>query len=781
MVLADDPDAGVRRELAQAVGAWGRNARKSNQTRLLGDAISLLRRLASDNDWQVRLKAALSALQCASKDALPIVHRLLGDKQPEVRDAALKAYLGLLALYPQAAASGIMLKDAILGDEGAEERKGGHPAFPRLKSPGKDLGASIQISVCPLPEGGKSISIESILSGNGGAPTNELTLEPVLSPFQELDEQGGETRPARGAVVPDLVCEKMAPPDHSIGSPRRFVNSWFTGHPSPLEPLAFQQEYELGIEVSPNLCTGCLTQRDPQFNEPLSAGPDVLDVIVGIVSDDFEVLEKPVKRMGLPGDPAQRSPVLTFRVRPVKNNQDVHIHVLFYSENNLFHEALVGAHVQAVTSPGKNRCTAYFPPREVFHSDNKRSRDLNLQVVAEGDSYRLILCYQSGGDFELSWCRIALNRARLANLIEGARDELLKVVHARGPVSCAREGEIFYDGESRERPASEKRLPNLLRLDDAAYSSVLETLARAGRSLYVNLFQSGQGTPEDQKRTSEVGERLRALSSSGPLKIQILSNEFFIPWNILYDGEYPAAQISPDAFWGFKHTIEEIPKQTAVTDFCQAALSVERVSLGMNVNRAAIDAVLTEPQLNRIRNLAPGVGTIERFTESAVLDALRGKSGHGQLEYFYCHAAVDGNEQGDFDRSYIGLTSATKGLTLEDIKLATAGTQLEQRPVVFLNACESARMDGRFYDGFVPKFLAMGARAVVGTDCEAPSLLAAHVGMAFLEGFLEARPVGQIMLEQRKRLIDSYRNPLGLIYRVFGDADVRLERRVSAR
>jgi hypothetical protein len=57
-------------------------------------------------------------------------------------------------------------------------------------------------------------------------------------------------------------------------------------------------------------------------------------------------------------------------------------------------------------------------------------------------------------------------------------------------------------------------------------------------------------------------------------------------------------------------------------------------------------------------------------------------------------------------------------------------------PVVFLNGCESGRMDGRFYDGFVPRFLTMGARVVLGTDCEVPAVFGAHFAMGSLEALL---------------------------------------------
>jgi hypothetical protein len=89
-----------------------------------------------------------------------------------------------------------------------------------------------------------------------------------------------------------------------------------------------------------------------------------------------------------------------------------------------------------------------------------------------------------------------------------------------------------------------------------------------------------------------------------------------------------------------------------------------------------------------------------------------------KLEYFYCHAGTEGNQEGNFDQSYLGLTSSRRGLTLKEIQRLTTGRSrtFQENTLFILNACESVRMDGRFYDGFVPQFLGMGACAVVGTQ-----------------------------------------------------------------
>jgi hypothetical protein len=196
----------------------------------------------------------------------------------------------------------------------------------------------------------------------------------------------------------------------------------------------------------------------------------------------------------------------------------------------------------------------------------------------------------------------------------------------------------------------------------------------------------------------------------------------------------------------------------------------------MNLNRTDISEMLTEPQMAFSNRYEDKAKFSYRFTEAEVQAMLQGKHEESQLEYFYCHAGTEGRPGRKFDQSFLGLTSASRGLTLQKIRIHTAGRRFQGTPLLFLNACESAQMDGRFYYGFVPKFLNMGSCAVVGTDCEVPSLFGAHFGIAFLETFLQGTSVGEALLRLRKDFRERYQNPFGLIYRVFGNADACLQR-----
>lgn len=641
--------------------------------------------------------------------------------------------------------------------------------------------------------GDHSIAIGREVSGTIHTGTGDITTSHVesagITPEKEEAVSGNLPSGGQGGE-PDDNREPPPPPDNrpevldsdSGEPPTRYVNSWFEGHPGPLTPLRFGEVYDLSIQVSAELREGTFTAGHPEFSEPEFDTQEMLDVVVAIVTDDFELLDRPCQRMQLPKDKAKTSSVVSFKVKPIKNNQDVYISVLFYHENNLFHEALIRAQVQVIEA--RKDETIYMPTKNVFQGSMYGRRDVNLQVIESENGYRFILFYDFGGDqFNIMWCKIPFSREKLARLLKSMHDDVLEVVHTKLNIGDGKYNEIFFDGEPSPIPFSEGRLPNLPSIDDAVYASSLTSLAQSGYDLYMGLFNPNRGSASDRKQARKVGEALRELSTVQPLKIQILSEEFFIPWNLLYDGEYPSDELKVDSgeFWGFKHTLEEVPYRTLegeASGLIDPGGSL--LTIGMNINHKNIPEGLTKPQLALLQRYETSV--FPRYTEKEVREALQGvrKEGECALEYFYCHAGTGGNPEGSFDRSYLGLTSAKTGLTLKEIQRLTAGTGRKGRfkgnPLFILNACESVRMDGRFYDGFVPQFLGMGASAIVGTDCELPSLFGAHFGTAFLELVCQGVSIGEALLFLRKQFLVQNRYPLGLIYRVFGNADVRLSK-----
>jgi hypothetical protein len=124
----------------------------------------------------------------------------------------------------------------------------------------------------------------------------------------------------------------------------------------------------------------------------------------------------------------------------------------------------------------------------------------------------------------------------------------------------------------------------------------------------------------------------------------------------------------------------------------------------------------------------------------------------------------------DVSDSWMRLTRGKIPLTM--LKEMVPG-QFSQRPLVFLNMCESAQVLPSLSDGFVPFFIRRGARGVIGTECSMTTLFADDFARAFLSRLFQGEAVGDTLLSLRRHYLDQG-NPLGLAYTLYGDADLRL-------
>jgi len=169
------------------------------------------------------------------------------------------------------------------------------------------------------------------------------------------------------------------------------------------------------------------------------------------------------------------------------------------------------------------------------------------------------------------------------------------------------------------------------------------------------------------------------------------------------------------------------------------------------------------------------VGVTSRTTSADVMRALADVATDDQILYFYCHAESVGlDDPGGPDASALVLSDAR--ITLADLNLdAPTTTPLRGKPLVFINACESAELSPAFYDGFVPYFMAKGARGVIGTQCKTPALFAVEWAKRFFDRFLDGAALGEAFLDLRREFLAKHGNPLGLLYAVHCDGDTRIE------
>jgi hypothetical protein len=91
-----------------------------------------------------------------------------------------------------------------------------------------------------------------------------------------------------------------------------------------------------------------------------------------------------------------------------------------------------------------------------------------------------------------------------------------------------------------------------------------------------------------------------------------------------------------------------------------------------------------------------------------------------------------------------------------------------------LNACGTTGFSSHGTSQFVIELVdRRQAAAVVGADVPVAEALAAEVGTVIMQSVLEGASLGEALQRARRGLL-SRRNPLGLVYTLYGSVDLKL-------
>jgi hypothetical protein len=104
-------------------------------------------------------------------------------------------------------------------------------------------------------------------------------------------------------------------------------------------------------------------------------------------------------------------------------------------------------------------------------------------------------------------------------------------------------------------------------------------------------------------------------------------------------------------------------------------------------------------------------------------------------------------------------------------EMPPGGARLDDAPIVFLNTCESAQVWNAVESSFIGFFLDRGARAVLGSESTIPIVLADEFGKAVLREMFAGSSLGEAVRQARLTLLKEKKNPLGLCYSIYGDAN----------
>src|SRR5262249_21287149 len=122
----------------------------------------------------------------------------------------------------------------------------------------------------------------------------------------------------------------------------------------------------------------------------------------------------------------------------------------------------------------------------------------------------------------------------------------------------------------------------------------------------------------------------------------------------------------------------------------------------------------------------------------------------------------------------LSLSPGTK-ISLAELRRLPAAP-LVSRPLVIVNACESAAQDAFYYDGYMPFFIEqLGARGFIGTEVVAPQLLAHDFALQFFDAFTRGESVAAIIWRLRRQYVNEHHTILGFNYSLYCPGDVRVQ------
>ena len=610
-------------------------------------------------------------------------------------------------------------------------------------------------TLSPGPAGDTAPAAGGLLGGGRGQ--RAMPPSPRGPSRQQAQRFGIETRegvvPMRPIEVRDRpsVASRSAPgpPEPAASSAERYVNVGLEDQGGDAV-LQVGKWYTLAFDVDVGQHADALATAPFADGSLFAHGVDETTVTVQLNSTDFDIPD-PIRPLRVPRV-GKSSNKARFEFSPLHDGASS-LTATLHKDGNFLQRIAIDF-VVGGTKPVPVETSALGRPASA--ASVLRPRDVSLQMSLRDGGYE---CVAVGA--VAARAHLPLQPGFLASAIEAARRELMKVVMHQDTTGAY----VFQTG---------------IEIADADRGFALTTMARAGALLFQKVF-FGPAAGDDSKR---IGGFLRSLATDPGkrLQLQVVAETAPIPWALLYMGDASTgATLDWDLFLGMRHVIEEIPLQTSMAVVDGAIGSDPRLAVSVNVN-SGIDAQLggtfvadTNAYWATAQTARKRVGVTSRTTRADVMRALADAATDDQILYFYCHAESAGlDDPGGPDASSLVLSDAR--ITLADLNLdAPTTTTLRGKPLVFINACESAELSPAFYDGFVPYFMAKGARGVVGTQCKTPALFAAEWAHRFFDRFLDGADLGETFLALRREFLEQHGNPLGLLYAVHCDGDTRIE------
>ena len=337
-----------------------------------------------------------------------------------------------------------------------------------------------------------------------------------------------------------------------------------------------------------------------------------------------------------------------------------------------------------------------------------------------------------------------------------------------------------------------------LRFSDDDYNVMLQNLRSEGARLYERIFKRGE---KDLRKTMAAIDEFQ-LADDRPLRVRIRTADVYAPWQVLYP--LKQGEIDPNRFWGFRYALGVLNKSDAAQARMRFVMPRPRgddVVFAMWQGRDGKDTVsqtaaLLLAHLSKQFSQTPvSVKSRDELIEKLKADSRdiklifaygHGTSGttapppHGAPPYFI--KDMSGTRFLFRDNDYLVPRHLDDIIPDDALDFELNPVFLRSQPIVIFNACEtgSGGVTPVNNNGFVAALTRSGARSVFVTEAPVWNNFAYYFGKQLMDYLINGEESQMALYHTRHKQLEEWKNPLGLLYSLYGNPAARMEKSKQA-
>lgn len=343
----------------------------------------------------------------------------------------------------------------------------------------------------------------------------------------------------------------------------------------------------------------------------------------------------------------------------------------------------------------------------------------------------------------------------------------------------------IYGKKDRENKDNILRSPNLVKLSIDKLNEILTPIAIVGASMFHRLFLDT--SIKFQNLSSNLGQAIRTAIISAFNRANIISITidnydttntdigYLFPWSFLYDDisfdGSDRSKLDPKKFWGFKYELQtDIKHTTSAINLPPSPKILTAICPNVDTNHwhSATDHPFTNYSEN-IKTIC-SIGDLGTALANFQEDCF----------YFFGHAYHNNNSTPT--QSWLKLLG--QELTVDKLNRIYHAPHFEKEPVLgFFNGCDTTPLE-EWNESTIVGFLCQRSDkrlCCITTVAEIPDVFAAEFAKHFWVEFLQNKTtIGTAILLARKKMLEDWNNPLGLLYSLFGYVDTKIQQNIGA-